>query len=71
MGNFLPSTDAQRRDMMNAVGVRNIEELYADIPADLRKQAADAVAASKERAGGSRETFGAQAKDSVISHGSR
>ena len=31
--------------MMNAVGVRNIEELYADIPADLRKQAADAVAA--------------------------
>ena len=45
MGNFLPSTDAQRRDMMNAVGVRNIEELYADIPADLRMQAADAVAA--------------------------
>ena len=26
---------------------------------------------AKERAGSSRETFGAQAKDSVISHGSR
>ena len=45
MGNFLPSTDAQRREMMNAVGVRNIEELYADIPAELRKQAANAAAA--------------------------
>lgn len=33
--------------------------------------AADAIAARKERAGSSRETFGAQAKDSVISHGSR
>ena len=45
MGNFLPSTEAQRREMMDAVGVRQIEELYADIPADLRQQAADAVAA--------------------------
>ena len=44
MGNFLPSTDAQRREMMDAVGVRNIEELYTDIPADLRKRAAEAVA---------------------------
>jgi glycine dehydrogenase subunit 1 len=45
LGNFLPSTEAQRREMMDAVGVRQIEELYADIPADLRQQAADAVAA--------------------------
>lgn len=45
MGNFLPSTDAQRREMMNAVGVQTIEELYTDIPADLRKLAAEAVAA--------------------------
>ncbi|MDZ4063595.1 MAG: aminomethyl-transferring glycine dehydrogenase, partial [Coriobacteriia bacterium] len=44
MGNFLPSTDAQRREMMDVVGVQTIEELYADIPADLRKQAADATA---------------------------
>jgi glycine dehydrogenase subunit 1 len=44
LGNFLPSTDAQRREMMDVVGVQTIEELYADIPADLRKQAADATA---------------------------
>ena len=44
MGNFLPSTDAQRREMMNAVGVQTIEELYTDIPADLRQLAAEAVA---------------------------
>ena len=43
MGNFLPSTDAQRREMMDAVGVSTIEELYTDIPADLRKLAAEAV----------------------------
>ncbi len=43
MGNFLPSTDAQREEMMRAVGVEHIEELYSDIPAHLRKQAADAA----------------------------
>jgi glycine dehydrogenase subunit 1 len=45
LGNFLPSTDAQRREMMNAVGVSTIETLYTDIPADLRNQAAEATAA--------------------------
>ena len=44
MGNFLPSTDAQKREMMDAVGVSTIEELYTDIPADLRQLAAEAVA---------------------------
>ena len=43
MGNFLPSTDAQRVEMMHVIGVTHPQELYADIPADLRKQAADAV----------------------------
>ena len=43
MGNFLPSTDAQRHEMMRAVGVNQIEELYADIPLALREQAANAV----------------------------
>jgi glycine dehydrogenase subunit 1 len=45
LGNFLPSTDAQRREMMHAVGVQTMEELYSDIPADLREQAAKATAA--------------------------
>lgn len=44
MGNFLPSTDAQRREMMDAVGVSTMEELYTDIPADLRQLAAQAAA---------------------------
>ncbi|PKM38746.1 MAG: aminomethyl-transferring glycine dehydrogenase [Firmicutes bacterium HGW-Firmicutes-9] len=48
MGNFLPSTDAQRREMMDAVGVSTIEELYTDIPADLRQLAAEAVASLPE-----------------------
>lgn len=48
MGNFLVSTDAQRREMMDAVGVSKIEELYTDIPADLRQLAAEAVASLPE-----------------------
>jgi len=48
LGNFLPSTDAQRREMMDAVGVSTIEELYTDIPADLRQLAAKAVASLPE-----------------------
>ncbi len=48
MGNFLPSTALQRREMMDAVSVSQIEELYADIPADLRKQAAEAAAGMPE-----------------------
>jgi glycine dehydrogenase subunit 1 len=48
LGNFLPSTDAQRREMMDAVGVSTIEELYTDIPADLRQLAAEAVASLPE-----------------------
>ena len=48
MGNFLPSTDAQKREMMDAVGVSTIEELYTDIPADLRQLAAEAVASLPE-----------------------
>ena len=45
MGNFLPSTDAQRREMMDTVGISFVDELYVDIPADLREKAAEAVLA--------------------------
>ena len=44
MGNFLPSTDAQRAEMMRAVGVSSVDELYSDIPAQMRQKAAEAVA---------------------------
>ena len=45
MGNFLPSTEEQRNEMMQVVGVSSVDALYADIPASMRKKAADAVAA--------------------------
>ncbi len=45
MGSYLPSTEEQRREMLNAVGVSGAQELYADLPAGLREQAAAAAAA--------------------------
>ena len=45
MGNFLPSTEEQRNEMLRVVGVSSIEALYADIPDSMRKKAAEAVAA--------------------------
>lgn len=44
MGNFLPSTEAQRREMLKTVGVSSVEDLYGEIPEALRKKAADAAA---------------------------
>ncbi|MDL2214105.1 aminomethyl-transferring glycine dehydrogenase subunit GcvPA [Clostridia bacterium OttesenSCG-928-O13] len=35
MGHYLPSTMAQRQEMMQAVGVASLEELYAAAPANL------------------------------------
>ncbi len=43
MGNFLPSTDAQRREMLSVVGVSSVGELYADIPQAMRDKAAEAA----------------------------
>ena len=43
MGNFLPSTDAQRGEMLERIGVSSVGELYADIPQQMREKAADAV----------------------------
>ena len=48
MGNFLPSTDAQRGEMLRTVGVASVGELYADIPQSMREKAAEAVAAMPE-----------------------
>jgi len=44
LGNFLPSTENQRAEMMRAVGVSSVGELYADIPAQMRQKAVEAVA---------------------------
>ncbi len=48
MGNFLPSTDAQRQEMLNTIGVSSVGELYADIPQAMREKAAEAAAAMPE-----------------------
>ncbi len=36
MGSYIPSTGEQRRQMLQAVGVNSVEELYADVPAEIR-----------------------------------
>ena len=43
MGDFLPSTDAQQKEMLSAVGAADFDGLYADVPASLRKSAAKAA----------------------------
>lgn len=48
MGNFLPSTETQRNEMLNTIGVSSAGELYADIPQAMREKAAEAVAAMPE-----------------------
>ena len=44
MGDYLPNTEEQRMDMLSAIGVSSVGELYADIPAPLRENAAKAAA---------------------------
>ena len=36
MGSYVPSTAQQRAEMLNAVGLNRIEDLYADVPAQMR-----------------------------------
>jgi len=48
LGNFLPSTEAQRNEMLNTIGVSSVGELYTDIPQAMREKAAEAVAAMPE-----------------------
>ena len=33
---YTPNTDAERREMLEAIGVSSVEELFEDIPAELR-----------------------------------
>ncbi|MEG2074782.1 MAG: aminomethyl-transferring glycine dehydrogenase, partial [Angelakisella sp.] len=36
MGSYIPSTQAQREEMLRTLGVSSIDELYADIPPEMR-----------------------------------
>lgn len=46
---YLPNTPADRKAMLNTIGVQSVEELFADIPADIRlKQPLELPAAVSE-----------------------
>lgn len=36
MGNYLPSTDYQQKEMLNAIGLSTLDDLYSDIPDTLK-----------------------------------
>jgi glycine dehydrogenase subunit 1 len=44
---FIPHTDADTRDMLEAIGVQAIEDLFDEIPAELRAKSLDAIPAGK------------------------
>ncbi|MGI6045292.1 MAG: aminomethyl-transferring glycine dehydrogenase subunit GcvPA [Eggerthellaceae bacterium] len=41
MGNYLPSTSEERRAMLSEIGCSSIDDLYANVPADVRIDALD------------------------------
>jgi glycine dehydrogenase subunit 1 len=45
---YLPHTDAERKTMLEAIGVANLEELFADVPARVRFPALDLPAPISE-----------------------
>jgi len=45
LGDFLPSTQRQREEMLKTIGVSDVSELYSDIPVLLQEQAEKATAA--------------------------
>ena len=53
MSRYTSATDADRREMLAAIGVDSIEELFADIPASLRLEPA---AGARPRAAPSRRS---------------
>ncbi len=46
---FIANTDAQRREMLAAIGVESLDDLFADIPAELRCGELDVPAALTEQ----------------------
>ena len=41
MGNYLPSTAEERQAMLEAIGCRNVEDLYAQVPPEMRVEKLD------------------------------
>ena len=47
---YVPHTDADVREMLAAIGVNNVEALFAEIPAELRPQSFDLPKGQSEMA---------------------
>ena len=41
MGSYIPNTDAQRREMLSAVGVQSTRDLFASVPRDMLVESLD------------------------------
>ena len=41
MGSYIPNTDAQRREMLSAIGVQNTRDLFASVPRDMLVESLD------------------------------
>ena len=40
MGSYVPSTPAQRQEMLEAIGLHDFRQLYRDVPEEMLRQAA-------------------------------
>ncbi len=66
MGTYVPSTPQQREEMLRAVGISSLEELYRDVPASIRMDGKEAapgmseleVAAAMQRMAAKNHVFG-------------
>ena len=66
MTRYTSATDSDRREMLDAIGVGSIEELFSDIPAGLRLGRAARVRRGAVRAGGARRAQGAGGAQRVV-----
>lgn len=41
MGSYIPSTAAERQEMLEAIGCKSIDELYAQVPAEMKVERLD------------------------------
>lgn len=61
---FIPHTDDDTRDMLKAIGVDSIEDLFDEIPAELRAQSLNEVPAGQNEMAVTRQLHNRAAKDS-------
>lgn len=52
MGSFVPSTAGEQREMLEAIGLSSVEELYRDVPEDVKVASLDLPAGKSEMTAG-------------------